>query len=113
MARLPDAATFVPTEKYNLWHDRAVFHFLTDKEKWESYINAIKQGLKKGGTLVIATFSEQGPKKCSGIEIKQYSEQSLQEQLGTSFQKINSITIDHTTPFNTVQNFLFCSFRYS
>ena len=61
--------------------------------------------------LVIGTFSEQGPQKCSGIEIKQYSERSMYERLVQFFEKIRCITIDHKTPFDTIQNFVFCSFR--
>ncbi|MGZ3861773.1 MAG: class I SAM-dependent methyltransferase [Bacteroidia bacterium] len=106
-----DAATFIPAEQYDFWHDRAAFHFLTDDREIDNYINTIKQYLKPEGILVIGTFSEQGPTKCSGIEIKQYSESSLAEKLQKFFQKIKCITIDHKTPFNTIQNFIFCSFR--
>ena len=69
-----DAANFKPTEKYDFWHDRAAFHFLTDEQEISNYIETAQQNINPTGVLVIGTFSEQGPKKCSGIEIKQYSE---------------------------------------
>jgi ubiquinone/menaquinone biosynthesis C-methylase UbiE len=106
-----DAASFTPVERYDFWHDRAAFHFLTNEEEIESYISTIRRGLNKDGRLVVGTFSDKGPTKCSGIEIKQYSEQTLSERLQACFEKIKCITIDHLTPFNTIQNFVFCSFR--
>jgi SAM-dependent methyltransferase len=108
---IADAATFKPTEKYDFWHDRATFHFLTQEDEIENYINTVQQSLKPNGVLVIGTFSEDGPKKCSGIEIKQYSEASMLYCLKKFFEKIRCITVDHMTPFNTLQNFIFCSFR--
>lgn len=106
-----DAANFVPTEKYDLWHDRAAFHFLTNEQEINNYIDTIQKSLTPNGLVVIGTFSEQGPKKCSGIEIKQYSEISMTELFAPYFEKINCKTVDHKTPFDTVQNFIFCSFR--
>jgi ubiquinone/menaquinone biosynthesis C-methylase UbiE len=106
-----DAAKFQPTEKYDFWHDRAAFHFLTDEQEISNYLDTAQRSIKPTGVLVIGTFSEQGPKKCSGIEIKQYSENSMTERLKKFFEKIKCITIDHKTPFDTIQNFVFCSFR--
>ena len=106
-----DAATFKPTEKYDFWHDRAAFHFLTDEQEISNYLQTAQEGINPTGVLVIGTFSEQGPKKCSGIEIKQYSETTMTEQLKKFFEKIKCITVDHLTPFDTIQNFVFCSFR--
>lgn len=106
-----DAAAFKPTEQYDFWHDRAAFHFLTQEEEITNYIDTVQQSIKSTGVLVIGTFSEQGPKKCSGIEIKQYSENSMTERLKNHFEKIQCITVDHKTPFDTTQNFIFCSFR--
>lgn len=106
-----DAATFKPTEKYDFWHDRAAFHFLTQEQEIENYLDTVQKSIKPTGVLVIGTFSEQGPKKCSGIEIKQYSEKSMIERLQKFFEKIKCITVDHKTPFDTIQNFVFCSFR--
>jgi trans-aconitate methyltransferase len=106
-----DAATFKPTEKYDFWHDRAAFHFLTDEQEISNYLEIARQNINPTGVLVIGTFSEQGPKKCSGIEIKQYSEITMTDRLKNFFEKIKCITVDHKTPFDTIQNFVFCSFR--
>ncbi len=106
-----DASTFKPTEQYDFWHDRAAFHFLTQEQDITSYIDTIQQSIKPKGVLVIGTFSEQGPQKCSGIEIKQYSEVSMTSRLKEFFEKIKCISVDHVTPFNTIQNFIFCSFK--
>lgn len=106
-----DAATFKPTEKYDFWHDRAAFHFLTDEQEISNYLQTAQESINPTGILVIGTFSEQGPKKCSGIEIKQYSETSMTNRLKKYFDKIKCITVDHKTPFDTIQNFVFCSFR--
>ncbi|UUC44150.1 class I SAM-dependent methyltransferase [Flavobacterium cerinum] len=106
-----DVSEFIPTELYDFWHDRAAFHFLTDKNEIENYVETTAKAISKNGNLVIGTFSEQGPTKCSGIEIKQYSEQTMTDLFQNHFQKIGCITIDHKTPFETNQNFVFCSFR--
>lgn len=106
-----DAATFVPTSQYHLWHDRAAFHFLTDEKDIAHYLSAAHQSLAPNGHLLIATFSENGPKKCSGIEIKQYAEADMSALLERYFEKINCFTVDHHTPSGGVQNFIFCHFR--
>ena len=106
-----DAATFVPTEQYDFWHDRAAFHFLTEENEISNYLETAQKNINPKGILVIGTFSEQGPKKCSGIEIKQYSETSMTDRLKIFFEKIKCITVDHITPFDTIQNFVFCSFK--
>ena len=106
-----DAATFKPSEQYDFWHDRAAFHFLTQEQEITNYIDTIQKSIKPTGVLVIGTFSEQGPKKCSGIEIKQYSETTMTYRLIKFFEKVKCITVDHQTPFDTIQNFIFCSFK--
>ncbi|TXB60105.1 class I SAM-dependent methyltransferase [Phaeodactylibacter luteus] len=106
-----DASKFQPVEQYDFWHDRAAFHFLTDEKEVSNYLQTAQKSIKPSGVLVIGTFSEQGPKKCSGIEIKQYSEKTMTERLKNFFEKIQCITIDHKTPFDTIQNFVFCSFK--
>lgn len=108
---ISDAANFQPSEKYDFWHDRAAFHFLTDQKEIESYLNTLNKGVKPEGILVIGTFSEQGPKICSGINIKQYSEKTMTDQLKNFFKKIKCLKVDHKTPSGSIQNFLFCSFR--
>jgi cyclopropane fatty-acyl-phospholipid synthase-like methyltransferase len=104
-----DIIEFKPQENFDLWHDRATFHFLTTKEQIAKYLNTARNAVK--GFLTIGTFSDNGPKKCSGLEVKQYNEESLTAELNNGFDKIRCITEDHITPFNTTQNFLFCSFK--
>lgn len=106
-----DINNFHPTMKYDFWHDRATFHFLTNENEITNYLATAQQSINPSGVLVIGTFSEQGPKKCSGIEIKQYSEVSMADRLKSFFEKIKCITVDHKTPFDTIQNFVFCSFK--
>lgn len=106
-----DAANFKPTEQYDFWHDRAAFHFLTNDDEVAKYVKTVGQAIAPNGYLIIGTFSEQGPKKCSGIDIKQYSENSLSQLFYTGFEKLNCFTVEHQTPFNTVQQFVFCSFK--
>lgn len=108
---ISDAANFQPSEKYDFWHDRAAFHFLTDQKEIENYLNTLNKGVKPEGILVIGAFSEQGPENCSGINIKQYSEKTITDQLKNFFKKIKCIKVDHETPSGSIQNFLFCSFR--
>ena len=108
---IEDAAKFHPTEMYDFWHDRAAFHFLTDENEISNYLETAQKFINPNGVLVIGTFSEQGPTKCSGIEIKQYSENTMTERLKKYFDKIKCITVDHKTPFETIQNFVFCSFK--
>lgn len=108
---MADAAKFKPDEKYDFWHDRAVFHFLTDEREIKSYVETVQQNLNLNGILVIGTFSKEGPEKCSGIKIKQYSETTMTELFEPVLEKIKCFTTDHKTPSGTIQNFLFCSFR--
>jgi len=91
--------------------DRAAFHFLTTDENINRYVSIAEKGIKTNGVLILGTFSETGPKKCSGLEIKQYSETSMSSRFELSFDRIKCITEEHQTPFNTIQNFLFCSFK--
>jgi len=100
---------FEPATSFDIWHDRATFHFLTTSDQVKKYMETARKAVS--GFLTIGTFSENGPEKCSGLEIKQYNEESLTAQLQNGFDKIRCITEDHTTPFVTKQNFLFCSFK--
>lgn len=106
-----DAASFIPEEKYDVWHDRAAFHFLTDEQDVNRYLNTAQQHLKPDGILIVGTFSEAGPKKCSGIDIKQYSEAAMTELMKTYFEKIRCFSSEHETPAGHIQQFLFCLFR--
>lgn len=104
-----DITEFEPDINYDLWHDRASFHFLTTTESISKYFSIVKKHVN--GHLVIGTFSETGPKKCSGLEIKQYSRASLAAEIEDGFEVVRCINKDHTTPQNTTQNFLYCMFR--
>ncbi len=104
-----DITDFKPDTSYDVWHDRAAFHFLTENEQIEKYLNIVHAAVT--GFLLIGTFSEDGPKKCSGLEIKQYSGTSLENVFKRDFTKIACKKEDHITPFNTKQNFTFCSFK--
>lgn len=104
-----DVTKFNTDETFDVWHDRAAFHFLTTPDQVSAYMNIARSCVK--GFMTIGTFSTSGPSKCSGLEIKQYDEQLLTKELSNGFDKIRCITEDHVTPFNTIQNFLFCSFR--
>mgnify|MGYP003636882197 FL=1 len=104
-----DITEFEPNMTFDVWHDRATFHFLTTTEQISKYIKTAKKSVN--GYMTIGTFSKNGPEKCSGLEIKQYNEDELTLQLKNGFNKIKCVTEDHVTPFNTTQNFLFCSFK--
>jgi ubiquinone/menaquinone biosynthesis C-methylase UbiE len=106
-----DATIFKPTEKYDFWHDRAAFHFLTQENEISHYLDTVQQSMNATGILVLGTFSEKGPATCSGIPIKQYSETTMTKRLRPFFEKIKCIAVDHRTPFDTNQNFVFCSFK--
>ena len=106
-----DITEFKPTDKYDVWHDRAAFHFLTNQNDIDKYLECANNGTSNTGQLIIGTFSENGPTKCSGIEIKQYSETELENTFTQTFEKLNSSIINHSTPFNTVQSFTFCTFK--
>ena len=104
-----DITTFEPLENYDIWHDRAAFHFLTTPEQVSKYIDIAEKNVNN--FMIIGTFSKNGPTKCSGLDIQQYDEKSLSEKFEGGFKKIQCIMEDHTTPFETVQNFVFCSFK--
>lgn len=106
-----DVSDFQPKEKYDFWHDRAAFHFLNSETEVANYVEIVNQALNPEGILVVGTFSEQGPTKCSGIEIRQYSEKTLTDRFSKYFQKLECITVDHQTPSGSIQNFVFCCFR--
>lgn len=106
-----DITDFKPNIKYDFWHDRAAFHFLTEEQDIASYLQATKDGISDNGILAIGTFSESGPLKCSGIPIKQYSRSALEARFTPDFELLDSFTVDHKTPFDTVQNFTFGVFK--
>ncbi len=106
-----DITEFEPVQPYDFWHDRAAFHFLTTTEHISKYLITARAGTVPSGFVTIGTFSETGPATCSGLPIRRYSEQALTDELARGFRKLRCITEDHITPFQTSQNFLFCSFQ--
>jgi SAM-dependent methyltransferase len=106
-----DVTEFEPPVQFDFWHDRAAFHFLTTENKVYKYVSIAEDAIRNDGYLTLGTFSGSGPKKCSGLEIKQYSRASMSAKFEIGFDRIKCIQEDHTTPFNTLQNFLFCIFR--
>lgn len=100
-----DAATF------DVWHDRAVFHFLTDPASRGAYIRQLLHALKPGGHAIIGTFGPEGPTRCSGLNVVRYDGASLHQELGPRFQLLDSFSQQHRTPFSTTQQFLYCLFR--
>lgn len=99
---------YMPCDTFDVWHDRATLHFLNDSNEINKYVGLVKKSVNKN--LVIATFSDEGPLKCSGIEIVQYTAEKMDNLFNDCFEKIDSFKQNHTTPFNTIQNFIFCSF---
>ncbi|HEY8690353.1 MAG TPA: class I SAM-dependent methyltransferase [Chitinophagaceae bacterium] len=106
-----DVTTFEPPVKFDLWHDRAAFHFLTSEDKIYKYVSIAEDAVKQNGYLILGTFSESGPESCSGLQIKQYSEKSMSSRFENAFDRIKCIHEEHKTPWEAIQNFLFCSFK--
>jgi SAM-dependent methyltransferase len=104
-----DIIEFKPERTYDVWHDRATFHFLTTPEDIQVYLAVARNAT--GKFMTIGTFSKNGPDKCSGLPVRQYDEGQLEAELRNGFSKMKCITEDHITPFHSKQNFLFCSFR--
>ncbi|HUP11791.1 MAG TPA: class I SAM-dependent methyltransferase [Niastella sp.] len=104
-----DITDFDPDTTFDVWHDRATFHFLTFTEHVSKYLDTVRKAVT--GYLTIGTFSDTGPEKCSGLSVKQYNEETLTKEIQRGFNKLHCITEDHVTPFDTKQNFLFCSFK--
>jgi trans-aconitate methyltransferase len=103
-----DILDFKPTKTYEVWHDRAVFHFLREQEEVSAYVDMVKQYAEN---IILATFSPSGPIKCSGLEITQYNHNQMEDTFGSDFSVENYFTADHVTPFNTVQNFSFARMK--
>lgn len=106
---ISDITSFQPEGTYDIWHDRATFHFLTSTEQIDTYKWTASKFINE--RLIVGAFSKKGPTTCSGLEITQYDEQGLTKIFDNHFIKIECFTTDHETPFDTLQNFQFCSFR--
>ncbi len=106
-----DILDFQPETTFGVWHDRASFHFLTTENEVATYKKLVSNSIAPNGFLFLGTFSENGPLKCSGLEIMQYSEAKFETIFGTDFEKIKCFEENHQTPFDTTQNFIFCEFK--
>jgi 2-polyprenyl-3-methyl-5-hydroxy-6-metoxy-1,4-benzoquinol methylase len=118
LGRVPNKITWIaadvtqwkPSRKYEVWHDRAVFHFLTDSAAQDAYIAALKQGTKPGSTVILSTFALTGPEKCSGLAVQRYSADTLAARLGPDFAIYTKEVERHHTPSDTTQDFTYAGF---
>lgn len=98
-------------KQFDLWHDRAVFHFLTDSDARTAYVNTVRRSVKPDGHVLIATFGPDGPLQCSGLDVVRYDQKKLQQVLGDGFDLLGSEITSHLTPMGSNQQFLYCWFR--
>jgi len=101
----------LPKDWYDIWHDRALFHFLLDLKERRSYVRIMENCLKKGAHAIIATFAIDGPPKCSGLDVIRYTPYTLQNELGEGFKLVESVGEKHITPWGTEQRFIYCCFK--
>jgi SAM-dependent methyltransferase len=101
----------LPYQKYDLWHDRAVFHFLIQPYDRDHYIDTVRHAVRVGGHVIIATFAPDGPDRCSGLKVVRYSPESLHGTFGDDFELMDSTRETHHTPFGTEQKFIYCYCR--
>jgi SAM-dependent methyltransferase len=106
-----DVLDFQPNERFDVWHDRASFHFLTNEADVLKYKSIVSNALSTNGNFLLGTFSDEGPLKCSGLEITQYSVEKILDLFEDTFEMENCFTEDHETPFDSLQNFIFCHFK--
>jgi trans-aconitate methyltransferase len=106
-----DVTIWEPVKRYDIWHDRAAFHFLTDEKDRNAYIERLTRGLKAGGHAIIATFAPDGPEKCSGLPVARYDAARLGQTLGPGFRLVHTRRHEHTTPWDSHQVFQFSVFR--
>jgi len=105
-----DVTTWQPAERYEVWHDRAAFHFLNAAEEQTAYVSCLRQALKVGGHAIIGTFALDGPEKCSGLPVTRHSAETIGELLGPDFKLADNRRHQHATPWQSVQNFQFSTF---
>lgn len=108
---ISDSLHFQSEEKFDIWHDRASFHFFTEAEDIQQYKSNVIAHTHPEAYLIMGTFSEEGPQKCSGLPITQYSVEKMEAVFESDFELENCFTEDHMTPFETVQNFIFCTYK--
>ncbi|MGA8185328.1 MAG: class I SAM-dependent methyltransferase [Terriglobia bacterium] len=101
----------LPAQAYDVWHDRAVFHFLVQQEQRNAYVRLAVRAVKPGGHIIVSTFGPEGPTKCSGLDAARYDAESLHGEFGKRFRLVQSSKELHQTPFGTTQQFLYCYCR--
>ncbi|TPQ42575.1 SAM-dependent methyltransferase [Bradyrhizobium guangdongense] len=106
-----DVTTWRPTKSYDVWHDRAAFHFLTEPRDRAAYVERLQSAVRPGGAVIIGTFALDGPEKCSGLPVQRYDGKSLAVELGASFELIETHSEIHSTPWKSTQAFQFSRFR--
>lgn len=106
-----DVTQWTPAQRWDVWHDRAVFHFLTETPAQDAYIAALRKGTREGSAVIMATFSPTGPEKCSGLPVQRYDAQTLAARLGRDFYLYAEAGERHQTPFGTSQDFIYAAFR--
>ena len=106
-----DVTLWQPSRSYDVWHDRAAFHFLTEPNDQAAYVVRLRRALRVGGHAIISTFAPDGPERCSGLMVSRYDANTLAATLGAGFELIDTRRHDHTTPWGAVQKFQFSTFR--
>jgi trans-aconitate methyltransferase len=106
-----DVTTWEPQQTFDLWHDRAAFHFLTDEIARSAYVDRLKHALNPGGYVVIGTFAPDGPERCSGLPVVRQDASNLAAMLGANFELVDARRHEHVTPWNSTQRFQFSTFR--
>jgi len=106
-----DVLAWAPARAYDIWHDRAVFHFLRDESERSAYRSVLTNSLHKGGTLLLGTFADDGPERCSGLPVQRWSADALARELGSGFRLMESLREDHRTPWGAVQPFTWARFE--
>ncbi|CAB3783853.1 hypothetical protein LMG28614_01742 [Paraburkholderia ultramafica] len=101
----------LPAHRYDVWHDRAVFHFLTESSQRDAYVHLLSKALRPHGHVVIGTFGPAGPARCSGLSVMRYNADSLSAEMGAGFELSTATLEDHRTPAGATQQFLYCCFR--
>ena len=98
----------LPDHTYDIWHDRAVFHFLTDPVDRAAYVRQVMKSVKPGGHVIVATFAPDGPEQCSGLPVARYAPGELHQEFGPSFDLLEHMSEEHKTPWGSVQHFVYC-----
>ncbi|PTM49048.1 class I SAM-dependent methyltransferase [Phreatobacter oligotrophus] len=106
-----DATEWEPPQLYDVWHDRAAFHFLNGEDQRQAYLQRVREGLRTGGYIIMGTFALDGPERCSGLPVTRYSTESLSAFLGEGFALVDSRRHEHATPWGAVQRFVFGTFK--